>query len=185
MEVLFSLSKQYYDIEKGQSPSPDDLAVIGRETQRLEELVEDLFTLSQAEVEHLNLQIQPTDVGDVLQRLVSVYAPLAWEQSRVEVVAQTEEGTSARVDEARLEQIITNLLRNANRHTPPGGIVAVVLSDVDQWVQVEVRDTGEGIAPADLPHIWERFYRGKAGTPSQGSGAGLGLTLVKELTEAM
>ncbi len=173
-------------IEKGEAPSQDDLAIIGRETQRLEELVDDLFTLSQAEVEHLNLKIQPTDISAVLQRLVGVYAPLAWGQGRVEVVAQTEgKGTSAWVDESRLEQIITNLLRNAIRHTPPGGIVVVVLSDVDEWVQVEVRDTGEGIASEDLPHIWERFYRGSTGSPSQGSGTGLGLALVKELTEVM
>ena len=90
----------------------------------------------------------------------------------------------ALVDESRLEQIIPNLLRNAIRHTPPGGIVAVVVSATDEWVQVEVRLTGEGIAPEDLPLIWERFYRGAAREDSQG-GAGLGLALVKELTEAM
>jgi signal transduction histidine kinase len=174
-------------IEKGESSiSPEDLTIVHRETLRLESLVDDLFTLSQAEVDQLNLQVQPTDIGTVTQRLVEIYAPLAWGQGRVEVVAQTEaEDVSAMVDEARLEQILTNLLRNAIRHTPPGGIVAIMLSNMDEWVQLEVRDTGEGIAPQDLPYIWERFYRGSEGSPTQGSGAGLGLALVKELTEAM
>jgi signal transduction histidine kinase len=88
-------------------------------------------------------------------------------------------------DRIRLEQILTNLLRNGIRHTPPGGIVAVVVSQIDDWIQVEVRDTGEGIAPKDLPLIWGRFYRGSGGQPNAESGAGLGLALVKELTETM
>jgi len=179
-------------IEKEQVPSLDDLAIIGRETQRLERLIEDLFTLSQVEVERLNLNISSTAIEPLVRRLVETYAPLAWGQSRVEVVAQSEvDQHLALVDEARLEQIITNLLRNAIRHTPPGGIVAVVISEVDDdidpggCVQVEVRDTGEGISAEDLPLIWERFFRGSEGQPPQGSGTGLGLALVKELTEAM
>jgi len=173
-------------IENQQTPTPEDLAVIGRETQRLERLVEDLFTLSQAQVEQLTLQTQPTDVNAVVQHLVETYAPLARQRGRVEVISQLErEDIKAQVDEGRLEQIIANLLRNAIRHTPPGGIVAVVPSEVDGWIQVEVRDTGEGIPPKDLPHIWERFFRGSEGQPTEEIGAGLGLALVKELTEAM
>ena len=179
-------------IEREQAPSPEDLAIIGRETQQLERLIEDLFTLSQAEVEQLNLKISPTAIEPLVQCLVETYAPLAWGQSRVEVVAQSEANNPlAQVDEARLEQIITNLLRNAIRHTPPGGIVAVVISEVDDGihpngiVQIEVRDTGEGIPAEELPLIWERFFRGSEGQPSKKRGAGLGLALVKELTEAM
>jgi signal transduction histidine kinase len=98
-----------------------------------------------------------------------------------------EAGPPARVNAGRLEQIITNLLRKAVRYTPPGGIVAVVVSEVSDWVQVEVRDTGEGIHPDDLPLIWERFFRGSNGqrSPEAEEGAGLGLALVKELTETM
>ena len=72
------------------------------------------------------------------------------------------------------------------RHTPPGGIVAVeVTADTADagGVVMRVKDTGEGIAPDDLPHVFERFYRGR--NASEGSGSGLGLALVKELSEAM
>jgi signal transduction histidine kinase len=75
-----------------------------------------------------------------------------------------------------------NLLHNAVRHTLPGGIVMVGLSEADERIVIRVQDTGEGIAPDDLPKIWERFYRGQS---QAGGGAGLGLALVKELTEAM
>jgi signal transduction histidine kinase len=165
-----------------------ELTVIWREVQHLERMVNDLFTLSQVEVNQLTLQTQPTDVRSIAQRLVDTYAPLAWQRGRVEVVAQVSEAAPpARVDAGRLEQIITNLLRKAVRYTPPGGIVAVVVSEVSDWVQVEVRDTGEGIHPDDLPLIWERFFRGSNGqrSPEAEEGAGLGLALVKELTETM
>jgi signal transduction histidine kinase len=81
-----------------------------------------------------------------------------------------------------LEQVLLNLLRNATRHTLPGGIVVVLAKDEDETVRLEIRDTGQGIDPADLPHIWERFYRGKNATSES---AGLGLALVRELVEAM
>jgi signal transduction histidine kinase len=167
-------------LENHTPPSPEDLTIIGREVQRLERLIDDLFTLSRAEVEQLTLQTQPTDVWPIAQRLVNTYAPLAWQRGRVEVVVQSEgEIPLALVDAGRLEQIIANLLRNAVRHTSPGGIVAVLLSQVEDWIQVKVRDTGEGIHPDDLPLIWQRFFRGSKGS------AGLGLALVKELTETM
>lgn len=179
-------------LEKSQSANPENLAIIQRETQRLQRLIDDLFTLSQAEVEALKLQIQPVDVGAIAQRTAETHAPLAWQRGRIEVVAQTEPDLPlALADEGRLEQILTNLLRNGIRHTPPGGIVAVVVSQVGNGlhpnggVQVEVRDTGEGIDPQDLLLIWGRFYRGAEGQPHSESGAGLGLALVKELTETM
>ena len=163
-------------------PTPEDLAIIQREVANLERLVEDLFNLSQAETQQLSMKIQPTDLKPILHRLAATHAPLAWERGRVELVFQSEDWISkANLDTGRLEQIVTNLLRNALQHTPPGGIVAMGLSQVDDWVQVEVRDTGSGIPPADLELIWERFYRGE----KEGSGAGLGLAIVKELTETM
>jgi signal transduction histidine kinase len=71
------------------------------------------------------------------------------------------------------------------RHTSPGGIVAVLASAEGNAVCIEVRDTGEGIPPEELPHIWDRFYRGQSARDEDGRGAGLGLALVRELTEAM
>ena len=90
----------------------------------------------------------------------------------------------ALADPGRLEQVVRNLVANAVRHTPPGGVVLLTAAPADGVVIVEVKDTGEGIPPADLSRIWERFYRGSH-TRELDSGAGLGLALVKELTEAM
>lgn len=161
-----------------------DLEIMEGELERLQRLIDDLFTLSRAEVGQLELRSQPMDVGVVVQRLVETLAPLAWQQRRVQMLVETAgDLPPARGDAQRLEQVVSNLLSNAVRHTPPGGLVAAAVRADVETVRLEVRDTGSGIAPADLPHVFERFYRG----PGQDgrSGAGLGLALVKELTETM
>jgi signal transduction histidine kinase len=159
-----------------------DLAVMEREVIRLQALIDDLFTLSRAEVGRLTLRCVPTDVGELARRVVDTAAPLAWQSGRVQVVAEVPHNLpQAMADAGRLEQVLRNLVHNAVRHTPPGGIVVVAASGESQ-VCLEVRDTGEGIPHSDLPHIWEQFYRGdKADEHS----AGLGLALVKQLTVAM
>jgi signal transduction histidine kinase len=88
-------------------------------------------------------------------------------------------------DRARLEQVLGNLIRNALRYTPEGGLVAVEAAPRDGLVEVIVEDTGPGIPAEDLPHVFERFYRGDASRARDGGGAGLGLAIVRELIEAM
>ncbi len=163
-----------------------DLQVAGGEITRLQGLIDDLFTLARAEVGGLELECKPTDVGPIVLRMVEAVAPLAWRAGRVQVVAEVPKVLpQACVDAERLQQVLINLLRNGVRHTPPGGIVAAIALSEEAHVRIEVRDTGEGIAPDDLPHIWERFYRGDNARAHEEAGAGLGLALVKELTEAM
>jgi signal transduction histidine kinase len=179
--------------QKGLRPASlrRDLEVMEGEVLRLQRLIDDLFTLSRLEVEQLTMACRPTDVAPVVKRIVDAMAPLAWDSGRVQVVAEPADDVSpACVDESRLEQILANLVRNGIRHTPPGGIVVVAAADEASEdgasvVRIEVRDTGEGIAPEELPHIWERFYRGENARSDDGRGAGLGLALVKELAEAM
>lgn len=163
-----------------------DLEVTENEILRLQRLIDDLFTLSQAEVEKLALTCRPVDLAPVVQRMVAAVAPLAWNSGRVEVVAAAPDSLPpVWADPTRLEQVLANLLRNAIRHTPPGGIVAVMAAAEADAVCLEVRDTGKGITAEDLPHIWERFYRGRDSRTDVDGSAGLGLALVKELTEAM
>jgi len=163
-----------------------DLEIVQGETLRLQQLIDDLFALSQAEAQALRLELRPTDVAEVIRRRVEATASLAWQGGRVEIVAELPvELPFAMADEQRVDQIIANLLRNSLRHTPPGGIIAVSALVEGERLRLDVRDTGEGISPQDLPHIWERFYRGEAARAEDGRGAGLGLALVKELAEAM
>ena len=163
-----------------------DLEVIERENERLRRLIDDLFMLARIEAGGLRLTLTPVDVTALARRCAEAMAPLAWRAGRVEVIFHEQDhAVHAELDAERLEQIIYNLLRNAIRHTPPGGIVAVETAGEADAVTITVNDTGEGIAPDDLPHIWERFYRADAAVARDDSGAGLGLPIVKELAQAM
>lgn len=163
-----------------------DLAIMARETEQLQRLIDDLFTLSRVEAGQLPLRLEGVDVGTVLRRCAAAAAGLAWERSRVEVLVEVAPDLPpAHADAARLEQIVRNLLTNAVRHTPPGGLVLLGAERDGDAIVVQVSDTGEGIVPEDLPRIWERFYRGAGARDDARGGSGLGLALVKELTEAM
>ena len=163
-----------------------DLAVMERELLHLQTLIDDLFTLSRAEVGGLTLDVRPVDVVPVIRQRVEALAPLARQREHVEVIADVPADLPpAFADAERLDQVLANLLRNALRHTPPGGIIAVVASATDNCVRIEVCDTGAGIPPDELPHVWERFYRGDDARELDTQGAGLGLALVKDLVEAM
>lgn len=164
----------------------NDLVIINDEILRLQKLIDDLFDLSRAEVERLTLAIEPTDLSAVARRIVDVWHPLSWSQRRVDVICQQNRGEHiAPVDVKRIEQILTNLVHNAVQHTPPGGIVAVSIDSDDEWVMIDVRDTGEGISAEALPFVWEPFYRGDSDGGNDEGRTGLGLALVKAMTQAM
>lgn len=164
----------------------DDLEIMGREAIRLQRLIDDLFTLSRAEAGRLSLEIRPTDTAALLSRCAAAVSEGAWRTGKVEVIQDSEANLPpALADEGRLEQAVRNLLSNAVRHTPPGGIVALSAAAEPDAVVIEVKDTGEGISPDDLDRAFERFYRSDGARQRDHSGAGLGLAIVKELTEAM
>jgi signal transduction histidine kinase len=163
-----------------------DLQVMEHEVINLQLLIDDLFSLARLEVGKLDLRYVPTDVGKLVQRIIEKVASLIWQSSRIEMVADTpSEIVYILVDPKRLEQVLRNLLHNAVRHTAPGGIVAVEVKVEPKTVLIRVKDTGEGISPKDLPHIWERFYQTERSQTRMDGGAGLGLALVKEWIEDM
>ncbi len=169
-----------------QSPPEENrrkVALMETEIKQLSGLIDDLFTLSQAELSHLPLYCEKLDVTVLIRQVEETFAPLAWKSGRVQVTSKiSAEIPAVFADARRIQQVLLNLLRNAVRYTPPGGIVVLLAESEEERVRILVQDTGEGIDPADLPHIWERFYRGPNSTFEN---AGLGLALVKELTEAM
>ena len=132
------------------------------EVQQLSALIDDLFTLSQADVDHLSLVCSPTDLHPLIQQVVDGFSPLAWQSGRVEVTAQLPKKLSkVQVDPRRFQQVLLNLLRNAVRHTPPGGIVAILAEEDAGLVRIDVRDTGEGIDPDDLDSYLGTVLPGK------------------------
>lgn len=161
--------------------SQHDLVVIQRETQRLQTLIDDLFALSRAEVDQLMVNAIPIDAIVLIKRVIETVAPLAWRANRVDLVAHLPTWLpNVIADEARLEQVLRNLIHNSLRHTAPGGLVIIRAHEANGCAAIQVQDTGEGIQAEHLPHIWERYYRN-----AENGGTGLGLTLVKSFIEAM
>ncbi len=171
--------------EHSENSLQQDLLVMENEVLHLQTLVENLFALARADVGRLSLRCEPTDIGILVRRIVENRATLAWKASKIEVLADIQNGVpKALIDSARVEQILQNLLHSAIRHTPPGGIIVIVVGEQAGSVIIQVKDTGEGIASEHLPAIWEPAYQKNNGKGLQET-AGLGLALVKEWTEAM
>lgn len=160
-----------------------DLEIMLRETEQLQKMVDDLFTLAQAEVNQLSLNIQNVTPASFLEDWVKKYRPIAWKNHKIILQGDIPpELPSIRADPQRLEQMMNNLVQNAVRHTLPGGLVQVEANLIENKLRISVRDNGEGIPPEDIDHVWERYFRGKN---HQHQGSGLGLALVKELAESM
>jgi len=162
---------------------PDILLEIQHEVARLQRLVYDLDELSRAESGHIVLELRPVGLADLIrkaaERLRSQYED---KDMGIEIVAPSD--VTVRVDEARIIQVLLNLLGNALQYTPAGGRVTVNAWQAARQVFVAVRDTGIGIAPDELPHLFERFYRADKSRARIGGGSGIGLTIAKHLITA-
>jgi two-component system sensor histidine kinase ResE len=152
-------------------------------------LVHDLLDLARMEG-HVELHLQPLALDNLLRRVQRKFAALCKDKEIELQLELTEEMTHLeQADEDRLEQVLTNLLDNAIRHTGEGGSITLRTLPAT-WqgmpaVTLEVEDKGEGIPAADLPFVFERFYKAdKARTRKRSGGTGLGLAIVKNIVEA-
>ena len=169
-----------------------EIAALYDETRLLSRLVDDLHELAQAEAGQLHLDLRPTDLVEVVQTTVANLA-VAAEAKEVRLTTDLADGLPpVLADPDRLAQIMRNLLSNALRHTPEGGQITVSATYNEAAVRIVVADTGEGIPPDDLPHVFDRFWRDDrsraretAGpSTSSGRGSGLGLAIARHLVQA-
>jgi signal transduction histidine kinase len=157
------------------------LKSIMEETQILSRLVDDLRTMALAESGSLQLKREPTDLAPLIQEVITAFEAQAREKE-ITVELSLAEVEDIHVDPLRIHEVLGNIFSNALRYTPRGGKVTVSLTESgggERSVMVFVQDTGEGINPADLPHIFDRFYKS-----SDSGGMGLGLSIAKYIVEA-
>lgn len=155
------------------------------ETRQLSRLVEDLRTLSLAETGQLPLVKEPVDVAELLADVCTSFSGQA-EAAGLDLRVEAEgELPSIVGDVGRLDQVLGNLVANAVRHTPGGGTITLKAEPQKGGVRIIVRDTGEGIPAEDLPHIFDRFWKGdRSRTRAGGAGSGLGLAIARQLVQA-
>lgn len=154
------------------------------EVQRLSGLIDDLFELSRLDAGALTLQLEPGSIHDVVSDMLMALQVQAAENGlRLEGVVD-DALPPVMMDVARVQRVLYNLVSNAIRHTPPDGTVLLEAHEASGAVQIDVVDTGEGVPPDDLPHIFDRFYRGEKSRVRGQGGAGLGLAIARGLVEA-
>jgi len=162
-------------------------SVMHLEVEHLQHLVEDLRTLSLADAGEIRLNRRAVDPAAVLERTALAYFVQA-EQQNVTLRVDAAEGLpSIFEDTDRLTQVLNNLVSNALRFTPPSGTIVLAAEAKDQAVLLKVSDTGSGIAPDDLPFVFDRFYRvdkSRQRMSEDSASSGLGLAIAKAIVEA-
>jgi signal transduction histidine kinase len=150
------------------------------------EMVESLLTLARADEGRAPLAVQESDLRDLLSDVTET-AGMLGESAGITVSSEMpDQPVRLAVDRHRIQEMLLNLVTNAIKYTPPGGTVFLSLADQDGVVSFTVQDSGIGIAPGDLPHIFDRFWRADPARSRTGQhpGTGLGLAITKWIAEA-
>jgi histidine kinase len=183
---LTSISGYMEGLEDGVVPAnPETYQLVRREAERLGRLVEDLQRLSRAESGQEKLDIIGIPAASFAERtakkMMTQFADKGVDLNTV----VSPDAPDILADEDKLDQILVNLLDNALRYTDSGGTVSLSVGNRDGQALIEVADTGHGISEADLPYIFERFYRADKSRARVSGGTGIGLTIVKSYVDAL
>lgn len=160
------------------------LATAQRDVRSLSALIDDLFQMAQLDAGGLQLDCAHASLADLLSDTLEAFSALA-EQHNIHLAGHADDSIDpVFMDTQRIGRVLNNLVGNALRHTSAGGEVTVTARRTGSGVEVSVRDTGEGIRAEDIPHVFERFYRGEKSRSRLTGGAGLGLAIARGIVEA-
>ncbi|MFH9262652.1 sensor histidine kinase [Streptomyces sp. NPDC017546] len=168
-------------------PDPAFVSSLLEEAVLLQHIIDDLQDLAAADAGELRLRPEPVEAGELLSQVAAAHQARAENAGVTLAVEATAPDLALRADPVRLRQAVGNLVSNAVRHTPEGGRVTLRASTSEEGggtVLVEVADTGSGIPPEDLPHVFDRFWRAEKSRSRRTGGSGLGLAIVRKLVEA-
>lgn len=164
-------------------PTPDKLEICHEQVMQLIRLIQDLENLADVENPMLKLNKEPLDLIQVIKEAANSVEGL-WTEKQIQLNLPANGPVIVNGDYHRLLQVFVNLLNNAYKYTGEAGHITVTVNDKPNQVVAEVNDTGMGIAPEEIPFIFERFYRGEKSRNRKTGGAGIGLTIAKAIVEA-
>ena len=164
-------------------PTPDLINSLHDEVMLLDELIAELQELSLAEAGQLRLDLHTVVLADVIMGAVTAVTPQLAAQNLTLTTDLPDDLPLVEIDIRRMGQVFRNLLVNAVKYTLPDGQIAIFARQEGQELWVSIRDTGQGIAPEHLPHIFDRFYRADSSRTRETGGSGLGLAIVKGVVE--
>jgi signal transduction histidine kinase len=150
---------------------------------RLDWLAQNLLELSKLDSGLVLLDLRPDDLRSAIESATHQHDALAARRGVTVRLDLPDSPIRIRHDPPRIGQVVANLVGNAVKFTPRGGVVSVSVEPTDEGARIDVADTGVGIEPQELPHIFERFYRGSRANEARGSGSGLGLAIVRSIVD--
>lgn len=175
-------------LSDGYVTDPEDfknyLAQTKKHVDNLSILIDDLFHVSQLDTGGIPLSLELASLSDLISDTLESFSNLARQKNIILSGSADKNVDPVQIDVLWLGRAINNLVSNAIRHTPPGGSVNIVARRNDDVISVSVQDSGDGILPDDIPHIFDRFYRGDKSRNRESGGAGLGLAIAKGIIEA-
>jgi len=172
------------DIAESQEEKKEMAKVIYDESLRMGRLVNELLDLARMEAGHIHLSMEDVNLSAFINRIIYKFQGLA-KDNEIYLESKVEpDGSPVLFDPDRIEQVLTNLIDNAIRHTPKGGQVKVTVDSDDREVRMEVKDSGSGIPEEDLPFVFERFYKADKARTRGRAGTGLGLAIAKNIIDA-
>lgn len=172
------------DIAESEQEKKEIAGVIYEESLRMGRLVNELLDIARIEAGHIQLQEESVRIQDFVDRVVRKFQGLAKEKMITLKSSCTDCSGTFTFDIDRMEQVFTNLIDNAIRHTEPDGEVEVIIQPLENGLKVDIQDSGCGIPNEDLPFVFERFYKADKARTRGKSGTGLGLAIVKNIIEA-
>ncbi|MCP3763226.1 cell wall metabolism sensor histidine kinase WalK [Domibacillus sp. A3M-37] len=172
------------DIAATEEEKREIAQIIHEESLRMGRLVNELLDLARIQAGHITLNKADTALDPFLQRVTNKFQGLAKEKNIFLSAEMDHSETVAAIDEDRIEQVLTNLIDNALRHTPENGHVTVVHEVKDDFHLIQVEDSGAGIPEDDLPFVFERFYKADKARTRGRAGTGLGLSIAKNIVHA-
>jgi signal transduction histidine kinase len=166
-----------------EQPDRETMQVMLNQTERLGRLVDQLLDLSKLESGEVPLQLEPMALATATEQVISEFS-VGRAMADISLTADVPDNLWVEADQERIHQVLFNLVDNAVRFTPPGGAVTIRAWRDEDRVQIEVHDTGVGVAPEHLPRLFERFYRADpARSRDDGGGTGIGLAIARSIVE--
>ncbi|WP_066366565.1 ATP-binding protein [Neobacillus fumarioli] len=172
------------DIAETQEEKKEMARVIYDESLRMGRLVNELLDLARMEAGHIQLSMEEVNLESFINRIIYKFQGMA-KDNEISLSAELENAIPAiSLDPDRIEQVLTNLIDNAMRHTPKGGTILITVTLDQKGITIKVKDSGSGIPEEDLPFVFERFYKADKARTRGKSGTGLGLAIAKNIIEA-
>jgi len=165
-------------------PEAETLSLLQDETLRLVQLVEDVLALARADAASSQLELTVVDPKAMVDNTVATFAPAITNKSLVVRLNAPATPEPIHADRDRLARVLRNLTDNAIQYAPPGTVVDITIEADGKWVRLDYANVAGDILPDDLPYLFERFFRGEKSRSRHHGGAGIGLSIVRELVEA-